>query len=131
MQYQLKLKDGTEVNLRFSMYFLNRMCQLSRVGLTELMGYMAGISENLEIMAQILAAAMEAEAAANRNPVKFTAIDGFDVMDKMPNFLQSDTIWLEMVNKIRDCIMPEGLPKEAPAKKKAGGKRLTSRTSST
>lgn len=127
MIFKLDLIDGSSVNLRFSMYFINRMCKLAEIPFTNVFEHLSKIANDLEVLAQILASAREAECAANGDFTRLTAIDGFEIMDKIPNFASSDTIWVEMGQMIAECLNPKSLTNQETVKKKAAPKKLNSR----
>lgn len=119
MHYQVKLKDGSILVLRFSMYFLNRVSKLAKRGFNEIMEYLMESFTDMEVMANVLAAAKEAEGVANGDYTQYTTIDGFEIMQNIPNVLNDDTIWKAIGSKISECVFPEGLPTQKDAKKKS------------
>jgi hypothetical protein len=97
MQYTLKTSKG-RVNLRFSMYFLQRICELSGHDLMTVPAYMAGDFDpsgngmvtggmigDLKVRANVVAAALEAERFANGDYSTVNPIskEVYDVMESV------------------------------------------------
>lgn len=141
MQFQLKLKDGSAVDLLFSMYFLDRYCKLSGMGFQQAVPHMigdlrgveqgivfGGLLDDLEIRANVIAAGKEAAGFAKGEYEKVTTIEGFTLMEQVPNALASP-VWGELSLVLIKSLVADNLPKGEAPKKKAGRKRLTSPTS--
>ncbi len=118
MHYQLKLKDGSTVNLRFSLYFLNRVCKLAKLPLTDVGEYLMGMAEDLEVIATILAAAREADGYATGDFTKYTAIEGFQLLEQIPNALTNAELWQDIGKMVASSMFPDGLPKDDAPKKR-------------
>lgn len=134
MNYQLKLEDGSTVDLSFSMYFLNRVCKLTGHGLSSIFGHLlgdmseidggivtGGLLDDLEIRAAVVAAGIEAKGFDDGAFDRKTVFDGFGVMMKVKDSLTS-TIWADMYKIITDALiatLPKDEIKKKPVAKKA------------
>lgn len=130
MNYQLKLKDGKTVDLSFSMYFLNRMCKMSNLGFQHIFNYLlgdvsrledgianGGFFDDLEIRAQVLAAGVEAAGFAKGDFKQYTAVDGFYMLEQVPDSLTSP-VWGEIGLLLIKSVIADSLPKEDKGIKK-------------
>lgn len=135
MNYQLKLKDGSKVNLSFSMYFLNRACKLAGKSLQEIFGYLTGeiekgsghvvrggLFDDLEVRAVVLAAGLEASNFANGDYEIKTLVDGFRLMEEVENSLTTSA-WGDMFVILCESLVANKLPKDDAPKKKAVQKK--------
>lgn len=120
MHYQLQLKGGETVNLRFSVYFMNCLCKLSGHGMTTISDYLLSMSEDLEVLANILSAGREAEGFANKDYTKYGTVEGFELLERMPNVLSNAQVWIDIGQLVAQSLMPPELPAEAKVKKPAG-----------
>lgn len=127
MDFRLKLKDGSFVDLKFSMYFLNRACKIAGKSLQEMFGYLlgdvasdtktvsGGLVDDLEVRAIVLAAGCEAADFANGDYTVKSLVDGFQMLELVEDSLLNP-VWGEMYVVIAKSLLAERLPKE-PKKK--------------
>lgn len=136
MTYGLKLSNGSVVELRFSMYFMKRACDMLKCGFStiyaQLIGDVSeleegrvngGILDNIDTRAVVVAAGMEAHSFANgksetQNPV---SKEIFDIMENVEGGYASRQ-WAEIVGKMIESLSAQ-LPKSEIPKKKAAVKR--------
>lgn len=124
--YTLKKKDGTDLNLSFSSFFIARACKLSEKTLQQTIRFLVGHSEtegeavaggvldDMEARAIVLAAGADAyEKRSYRDKD-----DGFALMDELESGL-TDPVWVDVLNGVVAAIIPDYGKKKTAVKKPA------------
>ena len=130
MNFKLETKSG-DYTLRFSNYFLDRVGKISGRSLSETTQYIVGefignesvrggMLDDLEVRATVIAAGIDAFNLSNGNLTKTTAVEGFGILEKVPNAI-ANPVWAEMFLEVVKALMPEklGEQKAVPVKKAA------------
>lgn len=136
MIYGLKLNNGSVVELRFSMYFLKRVCEFSGYSLTTIYPYLigdtsridrgelsGGIMDDINARSYVVAAGLEAAGFATGNPVSKDPVskEVFDIIENTEGGYLSRQ-WAEITGKLMESLAAQ-LPKQELPKKKAAPKK--------
>lgn len=139
MTYSLKLSDGKSVELRFSMYFLRRMCELSGLGISSIYPYLigdmsnfedgiinGGLIDNIQIRSQVIAAGMEADAFyKGKSDVKSPeSKEVYDILESVEGGIIS-VQWADVLTTITSTLTAELPKKEVVGKKKDAPKKIS------
>lgn len=138
---KIELKDKTEVTLALSTFFLGKLETILGVTLVEMIDKVVGQFEagtssggmlnSIDTRAAVIAAGMTAASFHNKEYKEYSKIDGYEVLENMPDALRSPfwgDLWLKITNSLFPDLIKE---EEEPAKKKKAGKHTASKNSQT